>query len=165
MKVVTLTGREDIEKISTIGGLIVFDQKIYKLTTGHGFIAPRRNINSSSSSSYSSDSSTSGSESMVFENTDISRKGTEHKVISSNEESHLLHPWTRLDLESLACFCGQHKTLAAVDSALKPSNADFALVDMELSHSSYLINTYELLPGKPWSFMPIIEATSDIRSS
>ncbi|KAJ4345243.1 uncharacterized protein N0V89_011373 [Didymosphaeria variabile] len=97
----------NIQSISTIGGLIKIDEKIYGLTTGHGVIAPpdlptvTHTIPSESSSEYESEFFGSDSESSDASVADANA--------DSNQCAEVIHQirWRDIPAGGLACFCGK----------------------------------------------------------
>ncbi|KAK7180774.1 hypothetical protein PSPO01_13216 [Paraphaeosphaeria sporulosa] len=142
LKISTTVNDTDIESISTIGGLIKVDGKIYGLTTAHGMIAPPKLPVSRPYSSCSSQVSTSesDSESELDDPMDLNHTRAKKAIATV----HMPGQWNDLSFDGLACFCGQTQPFAPADDKLASNDADFALIELGLSSERLLFNSYEI---------------------
>ncbi|KAF2437361.1 hypothetical protein P171DRAFT_526928 [Karstenula rhodostoma CBS 690.94] len=144
LKTTTWISNKRIEAISTIGGVVKVDGKFYGLTTAHGIIAPPEPSASGQSSSCSSEVSTSESGSESSDDPEDTHSTDVTKINCESEEVYLPNRWDDLSSSGPACFCGQTQPLAPVDETHASNNSDFALIDMGLSPSRLIFNTYSI---------------------
>jgi hypothetical protein len=147
LQIVTSTCGMRVETISTIGGLIKIDERIYGLTTGHGIVAPPEPTRDvpvmSLDSSSSSESATSASDSDC---SDCSDASVAHANPGSDHYGKITQQikWKRTPASGPVSFCGRTKITHRDDVNHIPwNNSDFALVDMQLSPNFQLNNSYK----------------------